>query len=145
MPTSQGLVLATAMAVSAGTIFLFDHLREKYFRHALQLSENQDSTPRQNQESLKPCLLSPGCLKRDKGQRKNDGKKKKRVRFSDDVRDSKGNGELYRKAGRGSKFGGGRRNSCGEEAVGIQKMPPNRAVLYSGILKDRVQRMEYSY
>ncbi|CAA0827373.1 Unknown protein [Striga hermonthica] len=145
MPTSQGLVLATAMAVSAGTIFLFDHLREKYFRHALQLSENQDSTPRQNQESLKSCLLSPGCLKRDKGQRKNDGKKKKRVRFSDEVRDSKGNGELYRKAGRWSEFGGGRRNSCGEEAVGIPKMPPNHAVLYSGILKDRVQRMEYSY
>ncbi|CAA0816479.1 Unknown protein [Striga hermonthica] len=134
MLTSQGLVLATAMAVSAGTIFLFDHLREKYFPHAPHLSQNHNFPP----QALKPCL-SPGCRKRGKEQRKNG--QTKRVRFANDVKDSKGNGELYRKAGR--KFVG--KNSCCEEVLGIPKMPPNRAVLYSGILRDRVQRMEYSY
>ncbi|KAK6148968.1 hypothetical protein DH2020_016493 [Rehmannia glutinosa] len=137
MLTSQGLVFATAMAVSAGTIFFFDLFREKYIP---QIPDNQNSPPHQNQV-LKSCLSS-GNKKREIEQ-----KKKKRVQFADDVKDSKGNGELYRKGGRINKSAQIQKNAscCGNEILGIPKMPPNRAVLYSGILKDRVQRMEYSY
>ncbi|KAG8379838.1 hypothetical protein BUALT_Bualt07G0131100 [Buddleja alternifolia] len=129
MLTSQGLVLATAMAVSAGTILLFDLFREKYFPTS-QFSGNQDS-PNEKQV-LKSCLSSGSSKKREK---------KKRVQFADDVKDSPGNGDLYRKQHR--KFSAEiEKNSCGNE---IQKMPANRRALYSGILRDRVQRTGYSY
>lgn len=47
--TSQGLVLATAMAVSAGTIILFD-----LFRHRIPIKNQLDSPP----QLLKSCLSS---------------------------------------------------------------------------------------
>ncbi|KAL6559820.1 hypothetical protein OROGR_004937 [Orobanche gracilis] len=141
MLTSQGLALATAMAVSAGTIFLFDHLREKYFPHTPQVSEIQDFTPAEN-HVLKSCLSS-GSKKREKEEKKNS--KKKKVRFARDVKDSKGNGELYRREHRRSSCEKIQKNYCGDEILGTRKLPPNRAVLYSGILRDRVQRMGYSY
>lgn len=47
------------------------------------------------------------------------------------------NGELYRKLGEIQK-------SCGDEVIGIQKMPANHVALYSGILRDRGHRMQYS-
>ncbi|GFP88973.1 hypothetical protein PHJA_001041000 [Phtheirospermum japonicum] len=140
MLTSQGLVLATAMAVSAGTIFLFDHLREKYFPHTPQVSGNQVFPLAGNQVLLKSCLSS-GRKKREKEEKKN---KKKRVQFANDVKDSNGDGELYRKTHR-KKCAEIQKKSCGNEIIEIRKMPQNRAVLYSGILRDRVQRMEYSY
>ncbi|KAL7099719.1 hypothetical protein ACP275_09G102400 [Erythranthe tilingii] len=131
MLTSQGLVLATAMAVSAGTIILFDLCRERYLHSTSLILRNQDSHSDQN---LKSCLSS-GSKKR---------KKKKRVRFADDVRESKGNGELYRRKHRESD--GIQKSCCGNQITGLQKvMPANRAVLYSGILKGRVQRIAYSY
>ncbi|XP_059303555.1 uncharacterized protein LOC132055643 [Lycium ferocissimum] len=113
---SQGLVLATAMAVSAGTVILLDLFRVKYY-------------PPENQ-IIRSCLSSAG---------KN--KKKKRVRFAADVKSSSSNGEEYRRKHM-RKFTETRVNSCGNEIVG---MPVNRVALYNGILKDRVQRMEFSY
>ncbi|KAL0380394.1 UNVERIFIED_CONTAM: hypothetical protein Sangu_0103700 [Sesamum angustifolium] len=82
--TSQVLFLATALAVSAGTVILFDLFREKCFPPS-QIPRNQDSLTHQNQ-LLKSCLSS-GSKKREKSQRK-----KKRVQFADDVKDSKSNG-----------------------------------------------------
>ncbi|KAI3455324.1 hypothetical protein Pfo_011987 [Paulownia fortunei] len=136
MLTSQGLVLATAMAVSAGTIILFDLFREKYFPPASQIPGNQDSPPDENQV-LKSCLSS-GSKIGEKEQKKK--KKKKRVHFADDVKDSRGNGELYRREHR--KSAEIQKTSCGNEILGFQKMPANRVALYSGILKDRVQRTD---
>ncbi|PIN16147.1 hypothetical protein CDL12_11203 [Handroanthus impetiginosus] len=126
MLTSQGLVFATAMAVSACSIILFDLFKEKCEKC---IPQNQD--PKQ---ALKSCLSS--------------GRKKikKRVQFADDVKDTKGNGELYRREHQRWGENEIEKNSkCGNETLGFKKMPANRAVLYSGMLKDRVQRMEYSY
>ncbi|XP_042058970.1 uncharacterized protein LOC121803356 [Salvia splendens] len=117
--SSQGLVLATAMAVSAGTVVLFDLLRGKYFPPISQIHQNQ---------LLKSCLSS---------ETKKNKMKKKKVKFAEDVKEPKGNGELYRKAGR--KRSEIQRNWWGNE---LKKMPANHAALYNGILK---QRMGCSY
>lgn len=66
-------------------------------------------------------------------------KKKKKVKFAEDVKDTKGNGELYRR-----KWGQVQK-SCGNEIAGSQKIPANRAALYTGILKDRVHTLQHSY
>lgn len=63
-------------------------------------------------------------------------KKKKKVQFAADVKEPIGNGEQYRREHRKSSSGI-QRVSCG--------MPGNHMALYSGIMRDRLQRMEYSY
>ncbi|KAL2462748.1 hypothetical protein Fot_53985 [Forsythia ovata] len=130
MLSSQGLVLATAMAVSAGTIIVFDLLREKYFPPS-QFSRNQQSIP--HKKLLKSCLSS--------GSKKS---QKKRVQFAVDVKDSSGNNEVYRKTHRKHREVP-QSTSCGTEILELQGMPANHMALYSGILKDRVQKTEYSY
>ncbi|CAA3033473.1 Hypothetical predicted protein [Olea europaea subsp. europaea] len=67
-----------------------------------------------DKQVLKSCLSS-GSKEKEKT--------KKRVQFVDDVKDSSGNCEFHR------------------EEDGI---PENHVSLYSGILKDHMQRMEYS-
>lgn len=129
---SQGLVLATAMAVSAGTVILLDLFRVKY--SSTHLSGQLDHSPPENQ-ILKSCLSSAG---KNKDRAK---KKEKRVHFAPDVKYSSGNGEDYRREHM-RKYTETRSKSCGNEIVG---MPGNRMALYTGILKDRVQGMEYSY
>ncbi|XP_073128585.1 uncharacterized protein [Henckelia pumila] len=128
MLTSQALVLATAMAASAGTIIIFNLFQERYY-----------PIPRihhvHEKQALKPCL-SPGGKRR-----RGDGRRRKRVRFAEDVKkqlDSTRdwNGKF------GKKVGEIERNiPCGRNNM----MPANRVALYSGILKNRFQRMEYSY
>ncbi|XP_055831324.1 uncharacterized protein LOC129900389 [Solanum dulcamara] len=126
--SSQGVVLATAVAVSAGIVVLFDRLREKYFSTAhLELTKNVQNSP-QEKPILKSCLSSG-----EKNMNSRKEKKKKRVHFAADVKDSNNNGEEYRRENR---------NSCGKKILG---MPANRRALYTGILKDRVHRMEFSY
>ncbi|XP_006364212.1 uncharacterized protein [Solanum tuberosum] len=124
---SQGFVLATAMAVSAGTVILLDLFRVKYFH----LSDQQHD----HKQILKSCLSSAGKNK-DKTRKKN-----KKVQFAADVKISSGNGEEYRRK-QMRKFTESRIKSCGNEIVGI---PGNRMALYTGILKDRVQRMGFSH
>ncbi|KAJ8536230.1 hypothetical protein K7X08_034631 [Anisodus acutangulus] len=131
---SQGLVLATAMAVSAGTVILLDLFRVKYFP-STHLSDQQDYPS--EKQILKSCLSSSAGKNKDGRARK----KKKRVQFAADVKSSSGNGEEYRRK-HIRKFTETRINSCGNEIVG---MPGNRMALYTGILKDRVQRMQFSY
>ncbi|KAL0425103.1 UNVERIFIED_CONTAM: hypothetical protein Sradi_1045100 [Sesamum radiatum] len=129
--TSQVLFLATALAVSAGTVILFDLFREKCFPPS-QIPRNQDSLTHQNQ-LLKSCLSS-GSKKMEKSQRK-----KKRVQFADDVKDSKSNGGNRKSAENDEK------SRCGNGVGGLKKTPANRAALYSGILiRERLRRMDYS-
>ncbi|XP_022889712.1 uncharacterized protein LOC111405175 [Olea europaea var. sylvestris] len=130
MLSSQGLVLATAMAVSAGTIIVFDLLREKYF------PSTQFPRTHPQKQLLKSCLSS-GSKNRQK-------KKKKKVQFAGDVKDSIGDSEVYRKKHRNHREFV-RSTSCGTEILESQGMPANHVALYSGILKNRVQRMENSY
>ncbi|KAL0319146.1 UNVERIFIED_CONTAM: hypothetical protein Sangu_2070800 [Sesamum angustifolium] len=152
MLTSQALVLATAMAVSAGTLLLFDLFRDKSFPPPTSpIPGNQVPSPHDDQkQALKSCLSS----EEEKEEKNQNQKKKKKVKFADDVKDTKGNGELYRR-GRHKQRAEIQSNCCGNErhraaraclsVLGWRKMPANRAALYSGILRDRVQRMGCSY
>ncbi|GFZ04079.1 hypothetical protein Acr_16g0007030 [Actinidia rufa] len=123
--SSPGVVLATAMAIS-GAIFLALR-REKNFPPT-QFPGNQDSQ-RTEQIPRSSCLSSDGN-KRER--------KKKRVQFAESVKDRSGNGEEYRKEHKKSTNS----RSCRGQ---IRQMPANRVALYSGILRDRVQRIEFSY
>ncbi|XP_012073193.1 uncharacterized protein LOC105634863 [Jatropha curcas] len=132
--SSQGLVLATAMVVSSTVLFLAFTKQKTDLQP--QTSKNLDSqSPTQ---SLRSCLLSSEEKKREKK------KNKKRVKFAENVKDTKRNGEDYRRKK-------GKENSttkfdriCRNEIPGIE-MPANRIALYNGILRDRVHRIECSY
>ncbi|CAN4088500.1 unnamed protein product [Withania somnifera] len=119
--------------MAVGTVILLDLFRVKYFP-ATHLSDQQDYSPDEKQ-ILRSCLSSAGKNK-DRAR-----KKKKSVQFAADVKSPSGNGEEYRRKHM-KKFTETRSNSCGNEIVG---MPGNRVALYTGILRDRVQRMEFSY
>ncbi|XP_041020181.1 uncharacterized protein LOC121261845 [Juglans microcarpa x Juglans regia] len=127
---SQGLVLATAMAISSTALFLA-YCRQKSFPPT-QISENQDPQHPAKQ-ILRSCLYS---------EEKKKERKKKKVQFAEDVKDPSGNGDKYRKEQtKPSKAEMG----CRNEIRGVRGMPENRIALYNGILKDRVQRMQCSY
>jgi len=77
-----------------------------------------------------------------KKQRKN---KKKKVKFAENVKETKGNGEEYRKKSL--------RRIVPEQMIKPEKtgsvcrndMPANRIALYNGILRDRDHRIQCSY
>lgn len=64
------------------------------------------------------------------------------MQFAENVKDTAGNGEEYRKE-YNKKFTKQFDRPCRNDQ--IQGMPANRVALYNGILRDRVHRMEYSY
>lgn len=88
------------------------------------------------------------------GKKKEKKKKNRRVRFAENVKDTKENGDEYRRKKENSLFGKQEKEKekgksirridgvCKNE---IQGMPANRIALYNGILRDRLHRMECSY
>ena len=69
-------------------------------------------------------------------------RKKKKVKFAENVKEPSGNGEEFRnKHKKRSRM----EMNCRNEIPVVERMPLNRVALYNGILKDRVQRMECSY
>ncbi|GKV06307.1 hypothetical protein SLEP1_g18208 [Rubroshorea leprosula] len=133
MLSSQGVVLATAMAVS-GTVLLLAFRLQK----SLPPVQFLDQIPQPSQQVLRSCISSGGKKK-----------KRKKVHFAKDVVDPRGNGEEFR---RQLKSGGGRigGNFPALKKIGggggtDREMPANRVVLYNAILRDRVvQRLAYS-
>lgn len=132
MISAQGVVFATAMAVS-GTVILL----------ALRLQKTQFPV-RETPPSPPPILRS--CISSDEKKREKSNKKK-RVHFAKDVMDSCSDGEEFRRQHNSlrSKSEAKVQKNCngGKE---IRGMPENRVALYNGILKDRVsQRLAYSF
>ncbi|CAL9218690.1 unnamed protein product [Arabidopsis halleri] len=121
---SHGVVIATAMVFSSTALFL---------AISRQFSGNQTS----DQQILRSCLSSE--------EKKRQRKKKKKVKFAENVKETKGNGEEYRKKSL--------RRIVPEQMVKPEKtgsvcrndMPANRIALYNGILRDRDQRIQCSY
>ncbi|KAF7154017.1 hypothetical protein RHSIM_Rhsim01G0069000 [Rhododendron simsii] len=136
---SQGVVLATAMAVS-GTVILLALRLQKSFP-AAQFQSSSPQLPRS-------CISSDG-KKREK--------KKKRVQFAEDVVDPVGNSDEFRRqhnnaTATATNSDGLYSNSSSKEEERERKrevrgMPANRAALYNGILRDRLvhHRLAYSY
>ncbi|XP_059637965.1 uncharacterized protein LOC132279913 [Cornus florida] len=123
---SQGVVLATAMAVSGTVILLAFGLQKSSTQFAIKIPIPHSSS----QPILRSCISSDG--------RKREKKKKKRVQFAEDVAEPSGNSEEYRRQHTSTS------RLMKDENEG--KIPPNRMALYNGILRDRavVHRFAYS-
>ncbi|KAK4368912.1 hypothetical protein RND71_012704 [Anisodus tanguticus] len=135
--TSQGVVFATAMAVS-GTMILLATLR---------LQKSQEFSFNSIHRHPPRSCISTFCL--------DVKKKKKRVKFAEDVVEPSGNSEEYRKLHHlNNNFRHGNTSSCSsnldsnesKKSGKVQEMPANRAALYNAMLKGRViNRVTYSY
>ncbi|XP_049395286.1 uncharacterized protein LOC125859560 [Solanum stenotomum] len=145
--TSQGVVFATAMAVSAGTMILFATFR---LQKTQEFSFNSISN-----------IPPRSCISAD-GKKKE--KKKKKVKFAEDVVEPSGNSEEYRKLRHFnsnnntnnnfrhenkdevfSSFSNSNSNKLNKREK-VEEMPANRAALYNAMLKGRViNRVTYSY
>ncbi|KAJ6731932.1 TRANSMEMBRANE PROTEIN [Salix purpurea] len=137
---SQGVVLATAMAVS-GTVILLAFRLQKTLLPSDQFPGDHHQIPESSQQALRSCMSSEGKRK---------GKKKKTVHFAEDVADPGGDGEEFRRQ-HGAVFRSQNPSSSSSTSAEFMKsgqkrrMPANRAALYNGILRDRgVQRLAYS-
>ncbi|GMI92800.1 hypothetical protein like AT1G52565 [Hibiscus trionum] len=136
MLSSQGMVLATAMAVS-GTVILL----------ALRLQKSLDQISQPSQQVLRSCISSEEKKREVK-------KKKKKVHFAEDVKEPRSDGAEFRKQLKNRVRINNSAASAMKSAPKFRKfragkdrgMPANRAALYNGILRDRVvQRLAYSY
>ncbi|XP_050383115.1 uncharacterized protein LOC126799896 [Argentina anserina] len=115
--SSQGLVLATAMAISSTLVFLA--FSRKQTLPEPQIATNQTPT-------LRSCLSS-GDKKRDR--------KKKKVRFAENVEEKK----ILERVMESSSSSKRVERSCRNQ------IPENQVALYNGIRRDRVQRLACSY
>ncbi|CAL1359199.1 unnamed protein product [Linum trigynum] len=169
MLCSQGVVVATAMAVS-GTVILLALRLQKSIPAAAQFSLIHQHQHRQppiahRSQSLRSCISSD--VKKSEKSKK---KKSKKVRFAEDVVEPRGNGDEFRKhceaiaaakmneltassAASAAASSSSSQKRCREGGDGSpprsakeRGMPENRRALYSGILRDRgVNRLTYSY
>ncbi|CAK7345500.1 unnamed protein product [Dovyalis caffra] len=137
---SQGVVLATAMAVS-GTVILLAFRLQKSTLSSGQFSIDHHQIRQASRQALRSCISSEG---KKKG-------KKKRVHFAEDVVDPRGNGEEFRRQREAIFLSQNSCSSYSSTPTEIKKngqkrrMPENRAALYNGILRDRgAQRLAYS-
>ncbi|XP_010542251.1 PREDICTED: uncharacterized protein LOC104815531 [Tarenaya hassleriana] len=124
---SNGVVIATAMVVSSTALFL---------AISRQFSGNQTTQG----QGPRPILRSSLSSEEKKRERK---KQKKRVRFAENVKETKGNGEEYRREHSRRTELLGKPEETG--SVCRIEMPANRIALYNGILRDRNQRIQCSY
>ncbi|TYI60178.1 hypothetical protein E1A91_D10G087800v1 [Gossypium mustelinum] len=122
---SQGLVLATAMVVSSTVIFL-------------TFSRQKTLSPPPKQ-TLRSCLPSDG--------KKRDKKRKKKVQFAENVEETSGDGQEYRKEQHKKLIAAASTRRRKMDGFCRSEMPANRIALYNGILRDRVHvhKMECSY
>ncbi|KAK8501337.1 hypothetical protein V6N13_027035 [Hibiscus sabdariffa] len=129
---SQGMVLATAMAVS-GTVILL----------AFRLQKSLDQISQPSQQALRSCISS-----------EKKKKKEKKVHFAEDVMDPRSDGAEFRKKLKNRVRINNSAASALKSTPKFRKfragkdrgMPANRVALYNGILRDRVvQRLAYSY
>ncbi|CAH8343873.1 unnamed protein product [Eruca vesicaria subsp. sativa] len=129
---SNGTVaIATAMVFSSTALFL---AMARQFHG--KIHDHQSPSP-----ILRSCLSSSEAMKKQR-------RKKKKVRFAENVKDTKGNGKEYRKkrelnqrtvhepVNKPGKTG---------SVCGISTMPANRVALYNGILRDRNYKTQCSY
>ncbi|GKB18803.1 hypothetical protein Tco_0852726 [Tanacetum coccineum] len=121
--TSNGMVLATAMA--AGTAIFIAFCLHK------QPTITVVHHPR-------PCISSDG---------KKTVKKKKKVKFAEDVMEPSGNGDEFRRRLKSKRnYLSILKDEGGQKKVSrnYKGLPANRMALYSGIMRDRgVQRVAY--
>ncbi|KAH7546382.1 hypothetical protein FEM48_Zijuj01G0194600 [Ziziphus jujuba var. spinosa] len=119
--TSQGVVLATAMAVSGTVILLALRLQKSLPTTQFSVA---DQLPQSSHTILRSCISS------------------------EDVVDPSGDGEEFRRQNRGLNSNSSN-SSMKFKRTSSDKykgMPANRAALYHGILRDRVvHRVAYSY
>ncbi|EPS65583.1 hypothetical protein M569_09199 [Genlisea aurea] len=114
--TCQGVVFATAMAISAGTLILFDLFKDKKV------------LPGDLNPPLKSCLSSSGW------KRMRMKKKKKRVRFAEVAEEG---GEIRHCCTEEEEEGLMTMMMMMKKK---KKLPLNHVALYSGIMRDRVAR-----
>ncbi|KAJ0090184.1 hypothetical protein Patl1_13085 [Pistacia atlantica] len=133
--SSQGVVLATAMAAVSGTVILLAFRLQKS-SPTTQFSIDRIPHDSPQVQVLRSCISSEG--------KKREKKKKKRVHFAEDVVDPRGNGKEFRK--QHSVIRKVSSSSSPSEFKRSGGMPANRVALYNGILRDRrcVQRLGYS-
>ncbi|KAK3002513.1 hypothetical protein RJ639_021425 [Escallonia herrerae] len=143
MSPSNGVVLATAMAVS-GTVILLAMRLQKSLTTTTEAAAAATTTtttqflisPVQQPPAPRSCI-SPDGRKREK--------KKKKVHFAQDVVDTRGSSEEFRRRLRTSN-GTSSLHSSLKNGRKMRDMPANRMALYNGMLKDRVlHRVAYSY
>ncbi|KAK3002896.1 hypothetical protein RJ639_019955 [Escallonia herrerae] len=149
MSPSNGVVLATAMAVSGTVILLAMRLQKSLTTTTPAATTTTTPTtttttqflisPVQQLPAPRSCI-SPECGniwgKREK--------KKKKVHFAQDVVDTRGSSEEFRRRMRSSDETS--LHSSLKNGRKIRDMPANRMALYNGMLKDRVlHRVAYSY
>ncbi|KAK1256658.1 hypothetical protein QJS04_geneDACA005664 [Acorus gramineus] len=128
--SSQGMVLATAMAVS-GTVILFALRRSTKSLKTTEFGNIASSRP-----NLRPCISSD-TKKRQRS------KSKKRVHFADNLIEDSDDLETKESLEIDSSIA----LNIEEQHYPVRdhRMPANRAALYNGILQDRLQRMACSY
>ncbi|XP_020521436.1 uncharacterized protein LOC105420469 isoform X2 [Amborella trichopoda] len=134
LSSQGGVVLAAAMAFS-GTMILLNSHRKKLFDESLA--------------NLRPCISSQD--KRREGEKKKQKKKKmmmrKRVHFAEDVMEPKGDSKEFRRKhtmAPALRIHENKREINKKSAINeVSNMPANWRALYSGILRDRSQRMAW--